>query len=72
MGPNIQAFLRINILNFQAQSKQPVDLADVKTRVELKEKLRTVQDQSESKPQRPMIRVDERPRLFRTFQRQHG
>jgi hypothetical protein len=46
---NPQAFLRVQILNFQVNNNQPVHLTDVKTQVELKEKHRSTRDNTESK-----------------------
>ncbi|CAF3157421.1 unnamed protein product [Rotaria socialis] len=48
---NPDAFLRINILNFQIHHNQPIDLREIKTQIELKEKHRSSQHSVE-KPAR--------------------
>ena len=49
ISQNLQAFLRISILNFQVHNKQPANLNEIKTQVELKEKHRAIEDHVESK-----------------------
>lgn len=49
ISQNLQAFLRIYILNFQVHNKQPANLSEIKTQVELKEKHRAIEDRVESK-----------------------
>jgi hypothetical protein len=46
---NPHAFLRVNILSFQVNNNQTVDLNEIKTQIELREKHRSAQDNVESK-----------------------
>lgn len=47
--PNPHAFLRLNILSFQINNHQPIDLIRVQTQVELKEINRSTRDNTESR-----------------------
>ncbi len=49
INQNLNAFLRVNILSFQVNNNHPIDLINVKTQVELKEKHRYARDSPESK-----------------------
>ncbi len=49
INQNPHAFLRINILSFQIHHNQPINLINIKTQIELKEKHRYARDNIESK-----------------------
>ena len=58
MSQDPHPFLRMQILNFQVNnSNQFVNLADVQTQVELKEKNRTARDNGESKSETNWLRL---------------